>query len=162
MLLKIVRIPDPILRQVAKPVEVFDAELQTLIDNMFETMYEAMGAGLAAPQIGKSFRLAVIGINGKEYVLINPKIISAEGNIRYSEGCLSVPNVVGEVDRAEKVTIEALDRHGKAYTLTADDFLAACIQHEIEHLNGRLIVDYMSPLKRSVVRRKLKKIKKNT
>ncbi|KTC87873.1 MULTISPECIES: peptide deformylase [Legionella] len=160
---KIIYLPDERLRQVAKPVEHFDDELQTLIDDMFETMYHARGVGLAAPQIGISLRLSVIDISGDkkhQLVLINPEIIAREGETEYEEGCLSVPGAYDKVMRANKVTIRALDRHGKEYEMSGDGILGECFQHEIDHLNGKLFVDLLSPLKRAIARRKLDKFKR--
>jgi peptide deformylase len=163
MIRKIVYLPDPVLRQVGKEVEVFDQELQTLIDDMFETMYAVKGVGLAAPQVGVSLQLAVVDVEGdgqQTYVLINPKITASEGRCRYKEGCLSVPGVYEQVERAERVTLQALDRHGNPYEVQAEGLLGECFQHEIDHLNGKLFVDYLSPLKRSMARRKLEKYKR--
>lgn len=160
---KIIYLPDAVLRQVAKPVEQIDDALQTLIDDMFETMYSVNGVGLAAPQIGVSLRLSVIDVIGdkkQQLVLINPEIIASEGQKEYQEGCLSVPGVYDTVVRADKVTIRALDRTGKSYEMTADGLLGECFQHEIDHLNGRLYVDLLSPLKRTMARRKLEKFKR--
>lgn len=160
---KIIYLPDAVLRQVAKPVEHIDDALQTLIDDMFETMYSVNGVGLAAPQIGVSLRLSVIDVIGdkkQQLVLINPEIIASEGHKEYQEGCLSVPGVYDTVVRADKVTIRALDRTGKSYEMTADGLLGECFQHEIDHLNGRLYVDLLSPLKRTMARRKLEKFKR--
>jgi len=160
---KIIYLPDPRLRQVSKPVEHFDETLQTLIDDMFDTMYEAKGVGLAAPQIGLCVRLSVIDVTGdkkQQLVLINPEIIASEGQKEYQEGCLSVPSAYDTVIRAEKVTIRALDRHGKSFEMTADGLLGECFQHEIDHLNGKLFIDLLSPLKRSMARRKLEKFKR--
>ncbi|KTD46828.1 polypeptide deformylase [Legionella rubrilucens] len=160
---KIIYLPDAVLRQVAKPVGQFDDALQTLIDDMFETMYSVNGVGLAAPQIGVSLRLSVIDVIGdkkQQLVLINPEIIASEGQKEYQEGCLSVPGVYDTVVRADKVTIRALDRTGKSYEMTADGLLGECFQHEIDHLNGKLYVDLLSPLKRTMARRKLEKYKR--
>lgn len=160
---KIIYLPDDCLRQVAKPVEVFDEALQTLIDDMFETMYNAKGVGLAAPQIAISLRLSVVDVMGDksdQIVLINPEIIESSGKKEYEEGCLSVPGAYDTVVRAEKVRIRALDREGKVFERTADGLLGECFQHEIDHLNGKLFVDLLSPLKRSMARRKLEKYKR--
>lgn len=160
---KIIYLPDARLRLVSKPVEQFDEVLQTLIDDMFDTMYEAKGVGLAAPQIGINLRLSVVDVIGdktQQLVLINPEIIASEGKQEYQEGCLSVPSAYDTVIRAEKVTIRALDRHGKTYEMTADGLLGECFQHEIDHLNGKLFIDLLSPLKRSMARRKLEKFKR--
>ncbi len=160
---KILYLPDDRLRKVAKPVVDFDNDLQVLIDDMFETMYDAQGVGLAAPQIGVSLRLSVIDVDGNktnQIVIINPEIISSEGTKEYQEGCLSVPGAYDTVVRAQKVTIKALDRTGKPFELTGEDLLAECIQHEIDHLNGKLFVDLLSPLKRALARKKLDKFKR--
>ncbi|KTC72512.1 peptide deformylase [Legionella birminghamensis] len=160
---KIIYLPDPRLRQVAQPVEEITEELQQLIDDMFETMYSVNGVGLAAPQIGISLRLSVIDIAGdkaQQLVLINPEIIASEGQVEYQEGCLSVPSVYDTVIRAEKVTIRALDRYGKPYEMSGEGVLGECFQHEIDHLNGKLFVDLLSPLKRTMARRKLDKFKR--
>lgn len=160
---KILYLPDERLRKIAKPVEVFDEHLQTLIDDMFDTMYHARGVGLAAPQIGVSLRLSVIDVIGdksQQLVIINPEIISSEGEKEFEEGCLSVPGAYDTVVRAERVTIKALDRTGNPIELTGDGLLGECFQHEIDHLNGKLFVDLLSPLKRTIARRKLEKFKR--
>lgn len=160
---KIIYLPDPRLRLVSKPVETFDAALQQLIDDMFDTMYDAKGVGLAAPQIGVNIRLSVVDVMGdkkQQLVLINPEIIAAEGQAQYEEGCLSVPGAYDTVTRAHQVTLRALDRHGVPFEMTAQGLLGECFQHEIDHLNGKLFVDLLSPLKRSMARRKLNKYKR--
>ncbi len=160
---KIIYLPDERLRKVSKPVETFDDSLQTMIDDMFDTMYHARGVGLAAPQIGINLRLSVIDVIGdksNQIVIINPEIIASEGEKEYEEGCLSVPSAYDTVIRAEKVTVKALDRTGKPFEITADGLLGECLQHEIDHLNGKLFVDLLSPLKRMVARRKLDKFKR--
>ena len=160
---KILYLPDPRLRLVAKPVETFDDKLQTLIDDMFETMYDARGVGLAAPQIGVSLRLSVIDVIGDkkdQLVIINPELIVTEGEKEFQEGCLSVPGAYDTVIRAEKVTVKALDRFGKPIEIKGDGLLGECLQHEIDHLNGKLFVDLLSPLKRMMARRKLDKYKR--
>lgn len=157
---KILYLPAPCLRRVAKPVETFDNDLQVLIDDMFETMYDAKGVGLAAPQIGISLRLSVVDVIGdksQQLVLINPEIIASVGKESYTEGCLSVPGAYDKVVRAKEVTIKALDRQGKPFEMTADGLLGECFQHEIDHLNGKLFVDLLSPLKKAMARRKLEK-----
>ncbi len=161
---KILYLPDERLRKVAKAVDTFDDDLQTLIDDMFDTMYHARGVGLAAPQIGVSMRLSVIDIIGdksEQLVIINPELISSSGEKEFDEGCLSVPGAYDKVIRAEKVTVKALDRSGKPFELSADGLLAECLQHEIDHLNGKLFVDLLSPLKRAMARRKLDKFKRH-
>lgn len=160
---KIIYLPDERLRLIAKPVETFDDALQTLIDDMFETMYDARGVGLAAPQIAVSLRLSVVDVSGdktQQLVLINPELIAKEGEAEYEEGCLSVPGAYDRVLRAQKVTIRALDRFGKPFEMTAEGLLGECFQHEIDHLNGKLFVDLLSPLKRTMARRKLEKFKR--
>lgn len=160
---KILYLPDARLRTIAKPVETFDDSLQGLIDDMFDTMYHARGVGLAAPQIGVSLRLSVIDVKGdktNQLVIINPEIISAIGEKEYEEGCLSVPGAYDTVIRADKVTVKALDRMGQPIEITANGLLGECLQHEIDHLNGKLFVDLLSPLKRMVARRKLDKFKR--
>lgn len=150
------KFPEPVLRQKAKAISIIgdslkkDKAMQKLIDDMFETMYYAHGVGLAAPQIGKSIRLAVIGIppeeedgEVKEYVLVNPEIIKREGERTLEEGCLSVPGYRGEIKRAETVVMKALDRNGKAYRIKTDGLLAEAIEHEIGHLNGQLYIDLL-------------------
>jgi len=157
---KIIYLPDARLRKVSSAIETFDDKLQVLIDDMFETMYHAKGVGLAAPQIGINLRLSVVDVIGdktQQLVLINPEIIASEGEVEYQEGCLSVPGVYDTVLRAETVTMRALDRLGKPYEMTASGLLGECFQHEIDHLNGKLYVDLLSPLKRAMARRKLDK-----
>ena len=160
---KIVYLPHAALRQIAKPVEHFDDYLAKLIDDLFATMYAAKGVGLAAPQVGISLRLAVIDVKGdqtEQFTLINPEIIAVAGEAKYQEGCLSVPGAYDTVVRAARVSIKALDRFGKPFNLTADGLLGECIQHEIDHLNGKLFIDLLSPLKRAIARRKLAKLQR--
>lgn len=161
---KIIYLPDARLRQMSTPVQTFDDKLQTLIDDMFETMYDANGVGLAAPQIGINIRLAVIDVIGdksQQIVIINPEIIANEGESEYHEGCLSVPGAYDKVCRATKVTVRALNRFGEVFEMPADGLLAECIQHEIDHLNGKLFIDLLSPLKRTLARKKLDKFKRH-
>ncbi|HEY2396397.1 MAG TPA: peptide deformylase [Rudaea sp.] len=158
--LTILEYPDPRLRTKAQPVVVFDAVLQTLIDAMFETMYEAPGIGLAATQVNVHKQLLVLDVSEEKnqpLVLINPKIAAQEGSQVYQEGCLSVPGIYADVERADRITVEALDRQGRPLAFEAEGLLAVCIQHEVDHLVGKLFVDYLSPLKRELVRRKLEK-----
>lgn len=157
---KVLYLPDARLRQVSVDVTVFDDKLQTLIDDMFETMYHTRGVGLAAAQIGVNLRLSVIDVSpdkSQQLVIINPIIIESLGELVYQEGCLSVPGVYDTVKRAETVTVRALDRQGKSFEITGSELLAECLQHEIDHMNGKLFIDMLSPLKRSMVRRKLDK-----
>jgi peptide deformylase len=152
----------PILRQVTTPVQEVTDELRQLIDDMFETMYAAEGIGLAAPQVGRSERLAVIDIReeGTEpFVIINPEIIESEGSARAEEGCLSIPDIYGEVDRATRVVVKALDRDGKPFQIEARDLLARCLQHEIDHLHGRLFIDYLGMIKRRAAMKKWEKLR---
>jgi peptide deformylase len=158
--LPILEFPDPRLRTVAKPVETVDDALRVLLDDMFETMYEAPGIGLAATQVDVHQRLLVLDVSedqSRPMVFINPEILSAQGHQVYQEGCLSVPGIYADVKRAETVRVKALDRDGKAFELEADGLLAVCIQHEMDHLAGKVFVDYLSPLKREQVRKKLAK-----
>ncbi|NVK88225.1 MAG: peptide deformylase [Gammaproteobacteria bacterium] len=162
-LLEILEYPDPRLRTEAQPIARFDKALQKQIDDMFETMYQAPGIGLAATQVNYHHQLIVIDISDDQkspLVLINPKIVKKEGVEEREEGCLSFPGVYAKVQRADRVTVEALDRNGQPFTLEADELLAVCIQHEIDHIEGRLFVDYLSPLKRERIKKKLKKLHK--
>lgn len=159
-LLPILEFPDERLRTVAKPIERIDGELQTLIDDMFETMYAAPGVGLAATQIDYHRQLIVMDVSEEKdrpLVLINPQIVDKEGAQNCQEGCLSVPGVFADVERAERVVVEALDRHGQMQRIDASGLLAVCIQHEMDHLAGKVFVDYLSPLKRQMVRSKMEK-----
>ncbi|MCB1554820.1 MAG: peptide deformylase [Xanthomonadales bacterium] len=161
-LLDILEFPDPRLRTVAVEVapEDFTPAFQTLLDNMFETMYAAPGIGLAASQVDVHKRFMVIDVSeghDDRHVFINPRIISREGTQVCQEGCLSVPGISADVTRAEKIRVAALDRHGRPFELDADGLFAVCIQHEMDHLDGKLFVDYLSPLKRDMVKRKLAK-----
>jgi len=158
--LPIIEFPDPRLRTVARPVREVDTRIRQLIDDMFETMYEAPGIGLAATQVDVHERLLVLDVSeDKSYpmVFINPEIVSAEGHQVYQEGCLSVPGIYADVKRAEKIQVRALDRDGQPFEVNADGLLAVCIQHEMDHLAGKVFVDYLSPLKRELVRKKLAK-----
>lgn len=164
-LLPILHYPDPRLRTQAAPVTHVDDGVRTLIDNMLETMYAAPGVGLAAPQVNISKRIIVIDISethDKPLCLINPEILSGQGHIQMEEGCLSVPGIYELVERAEQVRIRALDRDGTPFELVADGLLGVCIQHEIDHLEGKLFVDYLSELKRQRIRKKLKKQQRAT
>ncbi|MFN2397673.1 MAG: peptide deformylase [Gemmatimonadaceae bacterium] len=147
-LLDIYLLGAPILRQETKPVTAVTDELRTLMDNMFETMYAAKGIGLAAPQVGRLERLAVVNADERPFVIMNPEIVLTEGKHRAEEGCLSIPDIYGDVDRALRVVVHALDRNGKAFELEASDLLARCLQHEIDHLHGKLFIDYLSLFKR--------------
>ncbi|MFA1622201.1 peptide deformylase [Rhizobium mongolense] len=160
-------LPDPVLRQVSKPIERVDADLKRLADDMLETMYDAPGIGLAAIQVGVPRRILVIDVSreGEEkqpQVFINPKIVkSSNERSVYEEGCLSIPDYYAEVERPATVSVEYLDRDGKAQTVEADGLLATCLQHEIDHLNGVLFIDYISRLKREMVIKKFTKAAKS-
>jgi peptide deformylase len=159
-ILDILHYPDPRLRTRAQPVETFDAELRQLVDDMFETMYAAPGIGLAATQVNVHKRVVVIDVSEEKnqpLVFINPEILSKEGVEEMQEGCLSVPGYYDTVQRADRVKVRAQDRDGNTFELEADGLLAVCIQHEIDHLDGKLFVDYLSELKRKRVRKKLEK-----
>ena len=157
---EILHFPDSRLRNVAGPVEKVDDEIRQLVDDMFETMYDAPGLGLAAIQINVPQRVIVIDISedkSEPLCLINPEILEKEGEESMDEGCLSVPEIYETVTRAEKIRVRALDRDGKSFEMDADGLLAVCIQHEIDHLDGKLFVDYLSNLKRQRIRKKLEK-----
>lgn len=158
--LTILHFPDERLRTVAKPVEQVDDNLRALIDDMFETMYDAPGIGLAATQVNVHQRLIVIDVSEEKnepLVLINPEILEKKGVEEMDEGCLSVPGIYEKVQRADRIKVRALDRHGEPFELETDGLLAVCIQHEIDHLDGKLFVDYLSSLKRQRIRKKLEK-----
>ena len=142
-ILEIKKAGDPVLKQKAEPIERLTKRHRQMLDDMAETMYAANGVGLAAPQIGKSLRLVVIDVEDEHGLLelVNPVITMREGSVVDSEGCLSIPKVYGEVERAERVTVEYTDRRSRRRTLTADGLLARCIQHECDHLDGRLFID---------------------
>ena len=150
----------PILRQETRVVEKFDDDVRRLIDDMFETMYAAKGIGLAAPQVGRSERLAVIDVDQRPYVIVNPEIVHREGSQSGEEGCLSIPEIYGDVERAAHVRIKALDRDGQPFELNADELLARCLQHEIDHLHGRLFIDYLGLLRRRAAISKWEKLRK--
>ena len=140
---------DPILREETSPVEQITDALRMLAKDMFDTMYLAKGIGLAAPQVGRSERLAVIDVNDKAFVIINPEIIELDSKTaKAEEGCLSIPDVYGDVERPVRVRVRALDLEGKSFEVEADELLARCLQHEIDHLLGKLFIDYLSVLKR--------------
>ena len=158
---EILHFPDPRLRLRAKPVTEVDAGIRTLVDDMFETMYAAPGIGLAATQINVQKRILVADVSpdqGHPWCLINPEIVSRRGEEEMDEGCLSVPGFYERVQRADWIHVRALDRDGTPFELEADGLLAVCIQHEIDHLDGKLFVDYLSSLKRNRIRKKLEKL----
>lgn len=162
--LNIRKYPDPILRQKAVFVKDIDGELQRLIDDMVDTLYAAPGIGLAAPQVGRSIRLFVFDLSGRDEggyplsVLINPEILHMEDEIRVEEGCLSIPDITEVVGRAGKVTIKGLNREGKEITIEGEGTLARLFQHEMDHLNGKLFIDRLSSLKRNIIMRRLRKV----
>jgi peptide deformylase len=156
-LLPILRYPDPLLHTVAKPVAEVNDELRQLVKNMAETMYEAPGIGLAATQVNVHKRVIVIDISEDRsglMALINPVILERDGEQVHEEGCLSVPGIYEKVTRAERVKIRALNEKGESFEFEADDLLAVCVQHEIDHLDGKLFVDYLSRLKQDRLRKK--------
>jgi peptide deformylase len=163
MLREIVIWPDPILKEVAKPVEKVDDDVRRLLDDMAETMYAADGVGLAAPQIAELKRLIVIDTSprqeGQKLIhLVNPEIVKTEGKTSYTEGCLSIPGEAEDVERAAKVWVKALGYDGKPFEFEADGLLAIACQHEIDHLDGTLFVDHLSSLKRELIRKRMKKL----
>jgi peptide deformylase len=165
MIYPIVKFGNPVLEKPAEKVTVFDGELKKLIEDMFESMYEAHGVGLAAPQIGIGRRIAVIDVTFKEdpkakLVLVNPEIIHTEGKHTQSEGCLSIPDFRENVTRANKVTVRAQDVNGEFYEKTGEELLARAFLHETDHLNGRLYISHLSALKRDLMKRKIKKLMK--
>lgn len=162
-LLEILKYPDDRLRKKAAPINDYGDSLQKQIDSMFETMYAAPGIGLAATQVNIHKQLFVLDVSedqSEPQVFINPEIVELRGVEEMEEGCLSFPDVYVSVERADEVTIKAKDRNGKAFQLDADGILAVCIQHEFDHVQGKLFVDYLSPLKRQRIRKKLLKEKK--
>ena len=163
MIRSILCYPDKRLREPARDVVVFDSELHALIDDMAETMYAAPGVGLAAPQIGIPKRLFIVDVATDDdepsdlRVFINPEIIATEGDTTFNEGCLSFPGIREDIDRAERVTVRALDKDGNPFELEADGLLAIAIQHENDHLNGKLMIDHLSILRRRMVHRAMTK-----
>ncbi|NNF17034.1 MAG: peptide deformylase [Gammaproteobacteria bacterium] len=156
----ILEYPDPRLRKVAVEIDQVTPEITALADNMLRTMYDAPGIGLAATQVDHHVRLLVADVSeGRDqpYCLINPEIIAREGEVVNEEGCLSVPEIFANVKRSAKITVTALDKHGTPFELEAEDLLAICIQHEMDHLKGILFVDHLSPLKRRMIDRRLQK-----
>jgi peptide deformylase len=151
---------DPALRKPTKRVKEITDELRKLIADMFETMYAAEGIGLAAPQVGRNERVAVVDVEGKKFTLINPEVLStSDSPEKAEEGCLSIPDIYGDVERPAEVTIRATDENGNQYQETAGELLGRCFQHEIDHLDGKLFIDYLSPLKRKAALSKWEKAK---
>lgn len=162
-LLNILHYPDERLHKIAKPVREFGPDLQQLIDDMAETMYAAPGIGLAATQVDQHIRLLIVDLSEEKnalQVFINPEILNREGEETCEEGCLSVPGIYEKVTRAEQITVRALDRHGQPFELHADGLLAVCLQHEIDHLDGKVFVEKLSRLKLNRIVQKLKKEQK--
>ncbi|MFL5343707.1 MAG: peptide deformylase [Hyalangium sp.] len=156
--------PDPILKQKAKPVAKVDDSIRTLVKDMFETMYAADGVGLAAPQVGILQRVIVLDTTprqpeSKPLAMINPELIALEGELTYTEGCLSIPGEAEDVNRAALVTVKFLDVEGQEQTLKCDGLLAVAVQHETDHLNGTVFVDHVSTLKRELIRKRMKRLK---
>jgi peptide deformylase len=166
MVRKIFKYGEPVLERPAEPVAEFGtAEMRELIADMWETMYAAKGVGLAAPQIGLSKRISVIDTSvgedeSKKIVIINPEILTREGSQTGEEGCLSIPGFRDQVKRANRVTVRAQNEHGETVEIEGDELLARALQHEIDHLNGILFLNHLSPLKRDLIRRKIKKMQK--
>ena len=162
-LLTILEVPNPLLKKKSVPVETVTAEIKKLTDDMLETMYEAPGVGLAAPQVGILKRIVVIDVTRDDepkhpYRMINPVILErSEARVMHDEGCLSVPDQYAEVERAQTVTVRYTDENGKEQTLTADGLLAIAIQHELDHLEGKLFIDYLSKVKRDMIIRRIEK-----
>lgn len=165
MILPIVKYPDPVLSRPGEPVTEFNAELKQLVANMFETMYDGHGIGLAAPQVGESRRLIVIDLSGgknpeEKIVLVNPEIIQSQGRLYDEEGCLSFPEIHEKVVRAAFVRVRAQNENGEWFEMDGEELLARCFQHEIDHIDGILFLQHMSPLKRSIQLRKIRKMQK--
>ena len=161
--MEIVTYPDPILKRKALVVENIDEEIQSLIDTMSTVMYKSSGIGLAANQIGVEKRVIIFDIDYKEKkkdltVIINPEIILMENKIEFEEGCLSVPDFQGKINRKKYIQVQGIDRHGNPINIEAEDLTAICIQHEIDHINGTLILDHVSHLKRTLYKRKIEKL----
>jgi peptide deformylase len=161
--LTILEYPDPRLRTKAAPIAVVDETVRTLVDDMLETMYAAQGVGLAATQVDVHRRLIVIDVSEERnnpHVLINPQIIEAEGREPVEEGCLSLPGIYDKLPRATRIRVRALGRDGAPFEMEAEGLLGVCIQHEMDHLEGKLFVDYLSELKRQLIRKRLEKERK--
>lgn len=159
--LQVLHFPDERLRKVAAPVKEVNADIQRIVDDMFETMYAEEGIGLAATQVDIHQRIIVIDVSEsreERLVLINPELLEKSGETGIEEGCLSIPEQRTFVPRAERIKVRALDREGKSFELEASELLAICIQHEIDHLEGKLFIDYLSPLKRQRIKNKLEKL----
>lgn len=161
-LLEIVLYPDEGLREVCAPVPSVDDSIRQLLDNMAETMYDAPGIGLAAPQVGVSKRAIVVDVEGDQlFKMVNPEIIHTEGQVDSEEGCLSIPDIRERIKRAERIKVKGLDETGAPFELEAEGMLAICLQHEIDHLNGVLFIDYLSRLKKQLIKGKLKRLSRS-
>jgi peptide deformylase len=163
----ILHYPDPRLREPARPIEIVDDDVRRLVEDMAETMYAAPGVGLAAPQIGVGKRLFIVDVAAEDEpsdlrVFINPEIVAREGDQSWREGCLSFPDITEEIERAAMVTVRATDEHGAAFELAAEGLLAVAIQHENDHLDGKLMIDHLGPLKRRIIHRKMVKRQKES
>jgi len=159
-ILDVLSFPDERLRTVAKPVEEVNDEIKQLVSDMFETMKDENGIGLAATQVNRHVQVVVMDVSedqNEPRVFINPEIIRKDGSTISEEGCLSVPGNYAKIERAEAITVKALDQNGESFELDAEGLLAICIQHELDHLKGKLFIDYLSPLKRQRIRKKLEK-----
>jgi peptide deformylase len=152
---------DPVLRKETIPVEKVSDEVRALISGMFDTMYAAEGIGLAAPQVGRTERITVMDVEGTKLALVNPTIVEREGSIRGEEGCLSIPDIFGEVTRSSRVVVRALNENGEQIEVEGTELLARCMQHEIDHLDGKLFIDYLSVLKRRSVMSKWEKLRED-
>lgn len=164
-ILKILHYPDERLHRVAKPVSAVNGAIRKLVEDMAETMYAAPGVGLAATQVDTHQQVIVVDVSESRdqlLVLINPELVSSSGESVHEEGCLSVPGIFEKVRRAELVTVRALDRQGNPFTLEADGFLATCVQHEMDHLKGKVFVEYLSQLKQTRLRAKINKLRRET
>ncbi len=150
---------DPVLRKETGIVEDVNDDIRRLINDMFETMYAAEGIGLAAPQVGRTERITVMDVEGAKFALVNPEIVERQGAIRGEEGCLSIPDVFGEVERSNVVTVSALNERGEEIEIVGNELLARCLQHEIDHLHGKLFLDYLSVLKRRAALAKWETVK---
>jgi peptide deformylase len=150
---------DPVLRKETEIVEDVNDDIRKLINDMFETMYAAEGIGLAAPQVGRTERITVMDVEGAKFALVNPEIVNRQGTARGEEGCLSIPDVFGEVERSYTVTVRALNERGEEIEIVGNELLARCLQHEIDHLHGKLFLDYLSVLKRRAALAKWETVK---
>lgn len=162
--LTVLHYPDPRLRKIAEPVPAITPEIQILIDDMFETMYKDEGIGLAATQVNVQLRIIVMDLGSEKkepFCFINPEIIHADGHEHMKEGCLSVPDIYEEVERAQYVRVKALDRQGEMIEFDANGLMAVCIQHEVDHLYGKLFIDHLSNLKRERIHKKIEKLRKH-